>query len=458
MPRLVTTLALGLVLGLLLGEARAAVAAESPPWNRSAILDDPEWRAHFLGSYGFLSGVEPQTRADELALLREVIDLMKVDPRAAAQMLASQTTAESSASLDFILANLQFQNGQLAEAAASYGKALDKFPDFRRAQRNVGLLILQSGDYAGAVGHLTKAVELGDRDGRTFGLIGYCYLNLENYVAAEEAYRNAILYQPDSRDWKLGLARALQSMEKHEEAAAHFASLIEADPSDATAWKGQANAFLGLGKPQAAAVNLEALRVMGRADASTLQLLGDIYMNEGMYDLARSAYVEVIEKDPSAARFDTAYRAADLLVKARAWDEARQVADTIDARFGKSLDTDQQLALLGLRAKLARAQKRDAEAVAILESSVERDGTRGDALLELAQYHHDHGDEARALLYVERAQNLEQHEYDALLRHAQFRVAERDYAKAAELLRAALAIKSEPRVESYLARIEQIGR
>ena len=45
--------------------------------------------------------------------------------------------------------------------------------------------------------------------------MGYCYINLENYLAAEQAYRNAILQQPDTRDWKLGLARSLLAMEQY---------------------------------------------------------------------------------------------------------------------------------------------------------------------------------------------------------------------------------------------------
>ena len=58
-------------------------------------------------------------------------------------------------------------------------------------------------------------------------------------------------------------------------------------------------------------------------------------------------------------------------------------------------------------------------------------------------------------MLVERAQNVQASEYDALVRHAQLRVASKEYAKAAALLRQALQIRSEPRIERYLARVEQ---
>jgi len=447
---LLATLALGLAATL-----PAAASAQAKPWAGDSVLDDPEWRARFLGSYGFLSGAEPQIRSDELQMLRDVLDLMKVNPKAATQMLEAQVNADSSAALDFILGNLYFQNGNTTEAALAYTRALDKFPDFRRAHKNAGLLLVQNGDFEGGLHHLSRAIELGEKDGRTYGLLGYCHLNLENYISAEEAYRDAVLLQPETRDWQLGLARALMAMWKYEEAVAVFGGLIERSPTDETAWLGQANAFIGLERPRDAAVNLEAVRAMGKAKTSSLVLLGDIYMNEGMPDLAKSAYLDVIAEDADGTSFETAQRAASLLVRSGAYGQAREILERIEKRYGEGLSLDEELELLTLRARLARAQGRDAEAVRILESIVERDGTRGEALLELAAYHHDQGDGAKALMLVERAQNLDAYEYEALVKHAQLRAADRDYRKAAELLRKALQIRQEPRVERYLARIEQ---
>lgn len=463
----IRTLALG-VAALLAGAASSADArpedpvAESelpsvsakPASSTRSILDDPEWQKRFLGSYGFLSGAEPQVRAQELELLREVIDLMKVNPRAAATMLGAQVDGDSSAALDFILANLEFQNGNLEPALASYRAALEKFPDFRRAHKNLGLLLVQQGDCKGALPHLSQAVELGDRDGRNFGLMGYCYIEVENPLAAEQAYRAAVLQQPDTRDWKLGLARSLLAMEKNREAIALFGMLIDENPEDTSAWLLQANAYLGAEEPLAAAVNLEAVRMMGKAQDSSLILLGDIYMNEGMYDLAKGAYLSVVQADKASTRFETAYRAADLLIRSRSFDDAAEILTSMNERYRKKLSEPDELRLLTLEAKVARAQGRESEGAKLLESIVRRDGTRGDALLELAAYYQRKGNPQKALMLVERAEKLESFEYRALLDHAQFVLAERDYVKASELLRKALEIKHEPRVERFLARVE----
>lgn len=442
------------VLALALAVAGPA-AAQQKPWSGRSVFDDPEWQARFLGSYGFLSGAEPDIRDDEVEVLREAIELMKTDRTAAAVRLQEEIGDDSSAALDFVLANLYFQNDQLDSAMKYYRSAIAKFPDFRRAHKNLGLLLVQRSDFAGALQHISRAVELGDRDGRNYGLMGYAYINRENYLSAEQAYRNAILQDPETKDWKVGLARCLLAMERYKEAVALFDELIAGNPDDSTYWMLQANAYLGLERPAAAAVNLEAVRMMGKAQHASLVLLGDIYMTLGIPELATAAYLEVIETDQGATQFKTAYRAANLLVRIRSFGEAEKVLASIDERYAAKLTNEEQLEVMTLKAKAARGQGREKEAAKILETVVDRDGTRGDALLELAAYYRAQDDRERALFLIERAENLEDYEHPALLTHAQLAVGERDYAKAAELLRRAQQIQPEPRVERFLAKVEE---
>lgn len=435
-----------------------ARAVEGQPWSGNAILRDPEWQKAFLGSYGFLSGAEPEIGPSELEMMREVIDLMQANPKAATLMLEQRTGPSSSAAVDFILANLRFQSGDTAKAVESYEQALSKFPDFRRAHKNLGLLKVQIGAYDDAIEHLTRAIELGDRDGRSYGLLGYCHVNKENYFAAEEAYRTAMLQQPDAKDWQMGLARSLLGQAKYADAASLFASILQKHPEDPEAWKLQANAHLGLEQPMAAAVDLEAVRMLGKADATILNLLGDIYLNEGIHDLASEAYQEVIQKDAGGNQYKAAYRAADLLYRAQATEQAAKLLQTIRTRYAKEIGGEQQLELMTLQAKIARAQGRAGEAAKLLEDIVARDGTRGDALLELARYYRDQKNDEKAWLLLERAQRLEAYEYQALVEQAQLRVAQRQYEEGAKLLRQALRIKSEPRIEQFLARVEAASR
>ena len=109
MTRILTMMVLAVCALTLLGlETAQGAPANFTGLDGRSVLEDPEWRARFLGSYGFLSDVEPQIKTDELELLREVIDLMQANPKAAATMLGAQVSPDSSASLDYILGNLHF--------------------------------------------------------------------------------------------------------------------------------------------------------------------------------------------------------------------------------------------------------------------------------------------------------------------------------------------------------------
>ncbi|MDJ0787652.1 MAG: tetratricopeptide repeat protein [Myxococcota bacterium] len=458
MPRLRTAHLALVAASLWLGMAAPALAqASDTPWRGETILDDPEWRKRFFGSYGTLSDLEPQLPEIERPALTEALGLMGDDPKAASERLRQAIGRDTSAALDYAYANLQFQNGETESAIRAYRRALKKFPDFRRAHKNLALLLVQETRCGDALPHLTRAVELGERDGRNYGLLGYCYASIENQLAAEEAYRNAILQEPNSMDWQLGLARALLATEQYREAVALFDSLIARDPDDANLWLLQANAYLGREQPDRAIANLEAVRLMGGAKPSALVLLGDIYMNEGIPELAKSAYLDVIEKDEKATEFKTAVRAADLLVRTQSWSDAKDVLNVISRQYPE-LSSEDEIRVLTLRAAVAKGQGKAGEAAKLYETIVSRDGTQGKALLALADHHRAAGDDERALLMLERAGRLEDFEHSALLKQAQIRVTQRKYPEAAQLLRSALEIKNEPRVARFLARVEEVTR
>src|SRR5690606_11955899 len=131
-----------------------------------SMWKDPDFIKSFTGSYGFLTGAEPKVSDKEIELLREVFDLIKVQPALAIQHLHKNAGTDASAAFDFVLGNLQFQAGALPEARRAYETAIKKFPNFRRAYKNLGLVLVQAGDFDAAIPVISKALELGEIDGR----------------------------------------------------------------------------------------------------------------------------------------------------------------------------------------------------------------------------------------------------------------------------------------------------
>ncbi len=79
----------------------------------------------------------------------------------AEQALRKAMKPECSAMLDFTLGSIDFQQDKLPEAQANYEKAVAKFPSFRRAWRNLGLIHVRNGKYDDSIHAFMRMIELG---------------------------------------------------------------------------------------------------------------------------------------------------------------------------------------------------------------------------------------------------------------------------------------------------------
>ena len=129
----------------------AAVVA-SAGLNSNLALDvsiprsnDPEWRKRFLGSYGFLSGAEPEIKPHRAGVAARGDRLDEGEsPRGRDHARAAQVGADSSAALDFVLANSTSRTAIRPRRFSTTRTRCEKFPDFRRAHKNLGLLRVQA--------------------------------------------------------------------------------------------------------------------------------------------------------------------------------------------------------------------------------------------------------------------------------------------------------------------------
>jgi tetratricopeptide (TPR) repeat protein len=300
-------------------------------------------------------------------------------------------------------------------------------------------------------------IELGGGDAISYGLLGYAFTSKGDFLAAEMAYRNALLLDPQNTDWRLGLARSVVKQEKYEEAAALLHVLIERFPDRPEFWLLQANAYLGMKQPLRAAENLEVVERMGKASPDTLNLLGDLYVNEAKLDLAARAYSRALQADPgqNPAR---AVRNVEVLAARGGMTEAQGLAANVRSiYYGRLPDEDTQK-LLKLEARIAVADGNGGEAVLILEEVVAKNPLDGDALMLLGQHYARSGEPEKALVYFERAGNLEAYEASAKLRQAQVLVGQGKYQEALPLLRRSQEIKPSDDVARYLEQVERLVR
>jgi tetratricopeptide (TPR) repeat protein len=426
-----------------------------------AFWSDPANVDAFLGTYGVIGPVEPKISTEEQVVLKNLIEILKTgDKQLAIATLTPEVTPEASAALDFTLANLYFEQGELDNAIRYYRSSLQKEADFLRAHKNLGILLVQKGQFPDAIGPLSKTLSLGNPDGITYGLLGLSFLNTGDSLSAEAAYRNAIVFAPETNDWKLGLARALLEQQKFDEGIAILDYLIKAKPEDGALWLVQANAYLGLGEAEKAAANYEIVDRMGQSTGDSLNLLGDIYMNEDMKELALEAYLEAMDKDPDQD-ISRPLRAAEVLTNRGALDEAKMMIDRIRSNYS-DIPNDTDLVLLKLQARNDIAKDRRDDAVAVLEQIVEREPLDGEALILLARfYSQTESDDPevkedmfqKAILLYERAAKIRDYEDRALLAHAQMLVGAGEYADAVPLLERVMTITPRDNIGRYLQQV-----
>jgi tetratricopeptide (TPR) repeat protein len=423
---------------------------------RAEFWNSDEFQRAFARSYAPHGEVEPKISASESDLFRSLIEVIQQDPSRAAAMLAPQVKADSSAAFDFTLGNLYFQTGDTAQATRWYKKAVEKFPDFRRAYINLGLLQVREGDFGGGIRSLAKAIQLGAIEGNTYGLLGYCYLQVRNPVAAESAYRKAILYSPENIDWRLGLAQSLLSQRRHAEAAGLFGELLDQDPGNAEYWLFQANAYIALDEPALAAANFEMYHRLGAGSPETLNTLGDIYLREGNQEMALETYLTSVETGPNQP-VSRLLNPTRILIQRRDFDRAGILLAKVEASLD-SARQEERLQVLRIRSELALTRGLEKEAVEVLEQIVSLDPLDGEALILLGRASGRQGRVEQAELAFENAAGLAEHEAEAKLQHGQLLVSLQRYREAVPLLRRAQQLRPRENVESYLEQVERLAR
>ncbi|MGA1518117.1 MAG: tetratricopeptide repeat protein, partial [Phycisphaerales bacterium] len=281
----------------------------------ATVWASPAFRQMMVESWLAESDIEPKTTTSESKRLQRIFDQLATEEPAKVADAESRLNDErgekdSSAVFDFTLGQMLFQRDDLDGAKAAFEDAVRKFPKFRRAWRSIGVIEMRKEDYAKAIPALVKVIELGGGDSVTYGLLGFAFVNAGDDLAAENAFRMAVLLDPSNLDWRMQLVRSLFNQRRYADAAALCDKLIADNPSRGDLWMLQANAFLGMQQTMKAAENYELVDKLGQSTADSLNMLGDIYVNGGLFDLAVDAYGRAMKSTPPSGA-DRSLRAAN---------------------------------------------------------------------------------------------------------------------------------------------------
>ena len=416
----------------------------------------------FYGSHGFIpdrTEVEPRISREDHETLEQVRTISKTEPPAAIELLLNKISGDPHCSsvFDFALATLLYQQNQPDEAIRNYQKTLSKTPNFLRARRNLAYVQIQQQAYSQAAQNLAKSLNLGDASPDTYGMLGYCHLLQGKYSSAENAYRFALVRDPENVAIQNGLVRCLEAMGRYEETISLLDELLHKNPTDPAYWLTQVNSFNQLGQYRKAIANIEVLRRMGKATEPSLLLLGDLYLNVELPTRAHEAYASALQLKGNLPPSHF-IRAATQLANQNSFHLALTYANQIQARYGNLLEKEDQIRFLNLRARLHLHQKQYPEAAQLLETLVKSDPLNGEALLLLGRCYTNLQQFTKAAIAFERAAKSQTHAADALVEHARMHVNRNQYQEALKLLRQAQDIEPRSYVETYLRAVEKAAQ
>lgn len=372
------------------------------------------------------------------------------------------------------------ERGRLAEAADSFGRALEQEPEFTAARLNLGRIQMLMKDFDAALATFDAVARADPASSDVHNLIGNVHMDRGDLKRAEAAFQRAFAINPRDTHARNSLGLLYQAQGRTAEALAQFMQVVKQDPDYAEAFNN-----IGLIHRMRGATGeaIDWFRRAVEADgdfAGSYNNMGLAYQDAGRLAEARRAFVQGLAIEPSNAVMLNNLGALDLaegdLPGARGRFEQAIGADpeyasaynNLGAVIGMLGDekgaAEQYLKALSLdpgyadaRFNLARhllLDGRSAEARVELEAILSREAGYGQASLQMGLLLAREGDLPGALARaIDAAQampkSVEPHNLLADIYVAQGRLTE---ARAA--VEASLAINpSQPRVRELLSRL-----
>jgi tetratricopeptide (TPR) repeat protein len=426
-----------------------------------SIWNDPAFRRAFQRSYLAETETEPRVTVEERERMQTLFSLMSQNKLDEAVAELKEIRKQNTNPLfDYTLANIYFQQGELDKAIDLYEQAVDPKTgkeNFRRAWANLGKIYVRTGKHEKAIEALRRVIETGGGTGTTYGLLGFAYSKVQKPVPAESAFRKAILLDPETQDWKLALAQSFHRQQRFGELVTFLEQLLKKDPENQDFWMLQAQGYIGLEKPLKAAQNYEMVDALGASSYDSLNMLGNIYVNQELYEMAVRSYIRALELKPGHDP-EGAVRAAQVLAARGAYEPTEKLVSAIERVKGDQLAKDQRKDLLKLRARIAADRGADKTQAKVLERIIEIDPMDGEALMLLGKYYAQNDRPEQAKNRYEQAARIDDYEADAKIRLAQLLVKEEKYEQALQNLRAAQKLNYRDHVQDYLEQVERIAK
>lgn len=170
-----------------------------------------------------------------------------------------------------------------------------------QSKADLAKIALGNSEYGKAIGLFKEALQDDDDDVALLVGAGDAYMALEKYDSARIMYERA--YREESKDGKINirLGTALSMLERHEEAIEKLRRGYKYDDESLESRLALADAYLRMGNDSLSKAEIAILGAKKEfpEDPRVYVSLGDLYFQQGVYELSESNYLKGIELDPT---------------------------------------------------------------------------------------------------------------------------------------------------------------
>lgn len=199
------------------------------------------------------------------------------------------------------------------EASRLAEEVLQKDPNHVEAHILRGTILFATGDRAGALAELTKAVELNPRRVESLISVALYYRQTGDAAKAEEMYQRALGIDDNSALVHLEYARFLVQQNRMDKADEQFRRAVQVDPQNREAHRTLVTFYIQQKQLERAEQAARALAALDDGKPEGTAVLGDFYSQIGRPDDAARAFQETINKFPDYTQ--ARYRLGELLMQ-----------------------------------------------------------------------------------------------------------------------------------------------
>ncbi|TRY13388.1 tetratricopeptide repeat protein [Shewanella hanedai] len=403
------------------------------------VLDKPIW---LISSNTPLS-VKQEARLDpsEQSLaqkLRPALD--KKEYKTALALLEAHSSDKKSAALWQVTGQVNMAMSRWKQAESAFLQAIKVQPGLARSHRSLAALYIKQSTYDKAQQHIRSALALGQQDAQLFGQLAYINLQNSSPWSAINGYQQALLLEPDSRQWQQGLMFALLEAKHFQPAQALVEELLVKRPKDKALWLHRSQISMELGQLDKALSSLEVALRLGDTTAENLLLSAQLHLKQGSVEQSVKRLTQALKS--SNVSFEQVASSIEWLAHYGYLTQANKVIKGVSTRGMSARDKGQ---FYGVKGKIAAQMHSSDKALGYYLKAIKFSPDNGELLLALAEHYRTKSEFGRAELYYLRAEVSADVRVQALVGHAQLAIDQALYSQAITYLNKALQQSPERR-------------